>query len=207
MRALPFLLFLSLYQFYLFSQDKILLISGKTIEGKVLFVGADTITYQYPAKSETKTGFVETYRVFSITGSDGKENVVYKFDSLTANDRREDELRNFIAGEQDAFSGYKPAFAAVSSFAISGAAAFIMNGSFIIIAVPFVTYMLHVMLYGTRIDKLSVRNTRLLANPDYIEGYKRIAKSKKNRNALWGSIVGAGVGFGVYMLAKNDSNF
>jgi preprotein translocase subunit SecG len=198
-------LFLAIFQSY--SQDKIVLISGKTIEGKVLSVNEDTIKFQQPGKGKVQEGFVESYRVFSIQYAGGKEEVIYKYDSLTVNDRTEEELRNFIAGEQDALRGYKPAFAAVLSFGISGAAAFLMNGSFIIIVVPFVTYMAMTLLYKTNIDKNTVRNPQLISNPDYIEGYKRIAKSKKNRNALWGSIIGAGLGYGVYVLSQSESNF
>lgn len=200
-----FIIFLSFTVLKLHAQDKILLISGKTIEGKVLSEGEDTIKFQYPDKSEES--FVESYRVFSIQYGGGKETVIYKYDSLTVNDRTEEELRNFIAGEQDALLGYKPAFAAVLSLGISGAAAFLMNGSFVIIVVPFVTYMAMTLLYRVNIDKNTVRDPKLISNPDYIEGYKRIAKSKKNRNALWGSIIGAGLGYGVYMLSQSESDF
>lgn len=173
----------------------------------MLSVDEDTVHFQYRHKDKTKEGFIESYRVFSVQYASGKEKVIYKYDSLTVNDRTEEELRNFIAGEQDALRGYKPAFAAVLSFGISGAAAFLMNGSFAILAVPFVTYMAITVLYRANVDKNTVRDPRFLSDRDYIEGYKRIAKSKKNRNALWGSVIGAGVGLGVYMLSQSESDF
>lgn len=191
----------------LFSQDKIVLISGKTIEGKIISVTEDTIRFQFPEKQKTETGYIESYRVFSIVYPDGKETVIYKYDTLTVNDRTEEELRNFITGEQDALRGYKPSSAAIFSLLISGTTAFLLKGSFIIIVVPFVTYMAFAALLKPGIDKNSVRNPGLLSNPDYIEGYKRIAKSKKNRNALWGSVIGAGVGLGVYIISHSPSDF
>lgn len=191
----------------LFSQDKIVLISGKVIEGKVLSVEEDSIRFQYRHKDKTREGFIESYRVFSIQYASGKEKVIYKYDSLTVNDRTEEELRNFIAGEQDALLRYKPAFAAVLSFGVSGAAAFLMNGSFAILAVPFVTYMAVTILYRAHVDKNTVRDPKFLSDRDYIEGYKRIAKSKKNRNALWGSLIGAGIGYGIYILSQSESDF
>lgn len=202
-----FILLLSLITLNLFSQDKILLISGKTIEGKILNIGEDTIRFQFRNKEKTEESFVESYRVFSINYDNGKEKIIYKYDSTTVNDRSIEELRNFIAGEQDALKGYKPAFAGLLPFLISGAITFVMKGSFAIIVVPFLTYMAFVVLFRAGIDKHSVRDPKLLSNPDYIEGYKRIAKSKINRNALWGSIIGTGVGFGIYMISKSESDF
>ncbi len=202
-----FIFFLSLISNDLFSQDKILLISGKIIEGKVINVGEDTIRFQFRNKEKTEEGFIESYRVFSIQYDHGNEKVIYKYDSTTVNDRTEDELRNFITGEQDALKGYKPAFAGVLSFLISGAITFLMNASFAVIVVPFVTYMAFVILYRAGIDNHTVRDPKLLSNPDYIEGYKRIAKSKKNKNALLGSIIGTGVGLGVFLLSQNENDF
>ncbi len=202
---LIFLSLVLLFQNPALSQDKILLISGKTIEGKVLSVATDSIRYEYPFNGKkTHVAYVETFRVFSITFNNGNEKVLYKYDSLTVNDRTEQELRNFIAGEQDALRGYKPAFAGVLGFGISGALAFIINGSFFVILAPVATYIALSFLYRTSIDRSSVRDAKLLSNPDYIEGYKRIAKSKKNRNALWGSFLGAGVGYGVFILSQKD---
>lgn len=200
------LLYCSLYS-PLFSQDNILLISGQTIEGKILSAGDDTIRYTYLKKGKSKEGFVEAYRVFSLQYQSGEEKVIYMFDSLTANDRTVAELRNFIIGEQDAILGYRPFFTTAFSFLISGTAAFLLDGSFVIIVVPFITYMSFIMLNRPGIDRSTIRDPKLLSNPDYLEGYKRIAKNKKNRNALWGSLIGAGVGYGVFLLAESGPGF
>lgn len=191
----------------LFSQDKIVLISGQTIEGDILSVSPDTIRYSYKKNGKVKERFIEPYRVFSIQYEGEQEQVVYQFDSTTANDRTEEEVRNFIKGEQDAIIGYKPFFTSALAFALSGTVAYLLNGSFIIIVVPFVTYMSFILLTRGNIDRSTVRDPKLLADPDYIEGYKRIAKNKKNKSALWGSLIGAGVGYGVYLLSVSDAGF
>lgn len=187
-----------------YSQDKIILISGQIIDGRVLSVNEDTIRFQYPKKNKIKEGFVEAYRVFSIQYADGNEKVIYKYDTLTANDRTEEEIRNFIAGEQDALQGYKGLNSAFIPLVISGAGAFVIKDNFLIIAVPFVTYMTYIALTRPRIIPSTVRDPKLLSSPDYVEGYKRIARSRKNRNALWGSILGAGMGLGAYIMSKDS---
>lgn len=201
-RCIFFFLFISVHAF---SQDKIILVSGTEIDGKVLSITEDTIFYQTSKKGKTKEIFLESYRVFSIQYENGKEEIMYKQDTI-ANFKTEEELRNFIAGEQDALRGYTPYFATITALAVASVGAFFLH-NFLVFAVPFVTYMIVVIASLQRVEKNSVRDPNLLVSPDYIDGYMRVVKNKKNRNALWGSIIGAGAGFAVYAIFGSRSGY
>jgi hypothetical protein len=52
------------------------------------------------------------------------------------------------------------------------------------------------------IDRKTVRDEKLLEQETYVQGYERVARSKKIQNALKSSTVGLAIGIGAYLLVK-----
>jgi len=179
-----------------FAQDKIIMMNGKILEGTDIKIDTDELRYKEMKGNKPKERILEKYRVFAIE-KNGKEDVIYKYDTLEGNFYTEDEMRLFVYGQQDAWAGSKPAWTGIVGAAVSGSTAYFLarEGNFIVVLVPIVSYLGLAILSRPKINKSSVRNKDYLGEGAYVDGYTRIAASKKNKNALWGSIGGFLVGF------------
>lgn len=198
-----------------FAQDKIQLMNGRVLRGKLGTEHEEYFNFSYYKKGGKVVPMELTkYRMFSYTNSSGDETVLYKQDSLMGNFFTKNEMKMFVYGERDAFANYKSTGWFVTGLGLGFTSVildtydFSPNGGFFQIspsifpvAVPFVVTI------GAGIVKPKVRkeyaaDVSFLGSEHYIEGFQKIAKVKKLKNALLGSIIGVGSGFLVYSLAK-----
>lgn len=183
-----------------YSQDKIQLIGGKVLIGKVLSVSTDTVKYKPEKKS--KEIILESERVFSILYDNKKEEVIYKQDSLIGNFYSEEDMRMFVYGKQDAWSGYKPKLIPLVGFIVSGVGSYLAGNSIVVLGVPFLSYFGTMLFTIPSIDVNTVRDKNLLENDPYIDGYSVVARIKKNNMSLIGSVAGTAVGSSTYFITK-----
>lgn len=198
-----------------FSQDKVQLMNGKVLRGKLIKEYDDYFDFQYYQKGgKVKTLELTKYRMFGYTNAEGKETILYKQDTLMGNFFTQSEMKMFVYGERDAYSNYKSTPWFVAGVGVGFASVildtydygpsggfFKVSPSIAPIAVPLV------MTIGSGLIKTKVRkeyasDVSFLGSEYYIEGFQKIAKVKKLKGTLFGSIVGVGAGFLVYSLAK-----
>jgi hypothetical protein len=164
-------------------QNKILLLSGKTIETEHFSVGDEYLSYK-KSSGKKLLGTLDKYDVFSVTDSAGNENLIYQpADSL---DFTVDEARNYILGEQAAFSVYKKPATAWSS-AIIGAGSSIL--AFYALPVPMV-YAVVLGRFNPKVQNVPSNIDPAIASSEpFVYGYKRSARNLKIQRSLkWGYI-------------------
>lgn len=78
------------------------------------------------------------------------------------------------------------------------------GGSFFFFVVPF-GVTAGATIPAITINRETVRDTKLLSEPRYIEGYERVARSKKLMNVLYGSFAGMVTGVLTYQVILNNN--
>ena len=103
-------LFLTAVLLVLFSnaQDRINLMNGQILQGKVLGQSSLEIRYQVRKGDHLIERTEPTEGVFSVTDSLGHEKVWYFMDTVFGNDLTVQQMRWYMNGERDARKGYKP---------------------------------------------------------------------------------------------------
>jgi hypothetical protein len=108
-----------------FSQDTLLLLSGKKIVVSSVDLHDNTIAYKTIKKPVLKT--IDPDRVFSVIYKDGTERIVYRTDSLDPLDFKVEEMRSFISGVQDAKHLYRNKFFMISGFVVGIGSVYALN--------------------------------------------------------------------------------
>lgn len=183
------------------AQDTIVLLTGHIIPCKVYQENENVITCEFVKKGREEKLIIDTYRVFSIKFANGQEKVFYEQDTTKGNWFTVDEMRYFIYGEQDAMKGYKSPMTTVLGLIAGGGAGFFALESLILFGAPLV-YTAGNLIPYIIIDRKTVRNEKLLEQETYVQGYERVARSKKIQNALKSSAAGLAIGIGAYFLVK-----
>lgn len=180
--------------------DKIVLLSGKVLDNVQVTTFTEIQIKYVDRNSRKKTErFIDKYRVFSVEYSNGKEEVIYEYDTLMENDFTVDEMRHFIQGEQDAMAYYHPRLNTLLAGVLSAAGGYALASSFFVVTVPFASTVI-ASLPKVKIRPEKVSDPKLLAQPTYILGYERVAKSHKIQNALKGSVLGVAAGISAFWL-------
>jgi hypothetical protein len=177
--------------------DSILLNSGRYLSVRVVDTSGFAIQIEKLNSKKHRRVEVPRDNIFSIKfGSSGKEVIFYTCDTLLGNEFTVDEVRRFIAGEQDAQRGYRSRGTLAGSFVIGVTAGII--GQVIAIIPPFL-YSTLTTPFPVKIRHKSVRNIHNVVSDAYLRGYALTAKHKRTMNSLlWGEI-GAAVGLFIHI--------
>lgn len=203
-RRVNILLILGIFLFsiHVNGQDKLLFLNGKELKGKLI----EKTNYEFTFKNKNDKQFIiDKYRVFSYT-QNNKESIVYKFDTLSGNFLKMEDMKMFVYGERDAQLTFKPRLTNGIGFAVGGAAGYMMNRdqSIVYLPVPLV-YTAITLLFPTKVKQDKLADPRYLNEDEYLRGYERIARGKRTQGALKSSIFGLGVGFLIGVLTKASS--
>jgi hypothetical protein len=196
-----FITLICLISFSSRSQDTITLLTGHTIIAKIYQENEAVITCEFVKKKVEQRLILDSYRVFSIKYANGEEKVFYEQDSTKGNWFTVDEMRYFIYGEQDAMKGYKSPMTTILGVIAGAGAGFFAMESLILFGAPLVYTTGNILPYII-IDRKTVRDEKLLEQDTYVQGYERVARSKKIQNALKSSAAGLALGIGAYFLVK-----
>ncbi len=182
---------------YVWSQnDKLYLINGSIVTGKISYLGADTITF---ITKKNKTISFDKYRVFSVEYEEGKKQIIYNQDTSKGRDYSVREMELFMLGGQDA-RNHKTVFPFVVGTLLGGVGGYVSAGSFLVVGVPFVSMIGTAVITMPFTGKGGVRNKEWLKDENYRRGYKRAVKGKKNNQIIWGSFIGTLAGFAISTL-------
>ncbi|MFM7217510.1 MAG: hypothetical protein ACKO1U_05785 [Bacteroidota bacterium] len=171
------------------AQDTLLLLNGhQLIADSIRLEGFDVAAF---LKDRKKPKQINSYRVFSIRHADGQEEVVYQKDITDPLDFSEEEMRMFIAGEQDADRYYKNNFNKGLSFAVGfGSSLAAIYG----LVIP-PLYSTVVGSFTPNMDRMKVSDESLRSNQVFCEGYQSTVRRKKIKNSLLSGLAGFAAGF------------
>ncbi len=176
---------------FVFSQNTITLLNGKTIDyhSYSIDLNKDYFKYSYfDKKGEIeKTDSIELSHIYSIT-ENSVDSVVYQ--ALTEDEIPADKMKYVVLGFQDAFDNHKSWPFAVTGFAI-GTTSFILPVDLLLsLAIP--------MTYSSASFLVKPSKSRILKKmpPEYdgdyyFIGYENAAVHKNFKKAAYGSAAGA----------------
>ncbi len=190
-----------IFSYPLLAQDKITLLSGKVLEGKVTAVDSAGIDYEYQKKGKLKKIRLDDYRLFSIKYADGNEEIIYKQDSLSGRNYSVKEMGAFVKGERLAMEEFRGTVPILYTFMLSSVAPVVMNGTIFAVPIP-VIVAFTTLIPGPKINPDKVSEKDLLKEGYYLKGYQRVIRSKRLNRSVIAGFVGVGVGFGVRALIK-----
>ncbi|MCI1752436.1 MAG: hypothetical protein LKM36_06055 [Flavobacteriales bacterium] len=181
---------------HLHAQDKINLMNGQILEGKVLGQSTLEIRYQVPKGARLVERTEPTEGVFSVTDSLGAERVWYFKDTMIGNDYTVPEMRWFINGERDARKGYRPVLPVLGGFVVGAGLTMGLGLDVNSLLLPpvYAGLMAWPRVYVTQ---GSITDPNMEGDPVYATGYSAVGRSKRVVNSLLSTAVGVAVGLAV----------
>lgn len=178
--------------------------SGDSLHGKLLAADGTEVIMRLPARSKrgkkrakTRDLAIHKSEVFSIMFENG-EWVLYAPDELLGDDLSVDEMRVYLAGEQDASDLYNSKPTALVGFIFGTGTAILASGGLFLTILPPLVYTGAQFLPVIRIRENTIRKPEHRFNELYADGYGRVARSRKFLAGLKGSAIGTAVGVAVY---------
>lgn len=185
-------------------QDRILLMNGQEIRGRVLGQSSLEIRYLETHKNSLLKRAEPTESVFSVTDSAGVEKVWYFHDPEFGNDLTVDQMRWYIKGEQDARIGYKPIVPVLGGF---------LTGAGLVLALDLeVNSLLIPPVYAglmswprVNVTRGSIRDPLMEGDPSYAMGYAAVGRPKRVVKSLLSTTAGIAVGLLIRQLIINPN--
>ncbi|GEM_PF-245349 len=186
------------------AQDRILLMNGQTIQGRVLGQSTLEIRYQVPKGARLIERSEPTESVFSVTDSLGHERVWYFMDTVFGNDYSVDQMRWIIKGEQDARDGYRPLWPMIGGFVFGAGTVVALDLEVMSLLLPPI-YAGVMALPRVHVTRGSIRDPLMEGDPYYATGYASAGRTKRVLRTLYSTLAGVAVGLAVRQLVINPN--
>ncbi len=185
------------------SQDKLLLMNGSEVACHILSDDGTFMVFELTKKNgKVKKREVHKSDVFSYTRADSAEHVLYLQDSLFGDIYTEDQMRIYLAGENDGRTRYHAIPTGVVGFLLCGTAAYLGQDGFLTLVGPPVLYALIQLAPKIRIREKFMSSPYYKYNDIYADGFEPPARTKKIVTALKGGYAGAAAGIILYFILK-----
>lgn len=190
------LVLLAAYAAGLSAQDKISLMNGQELTGKVIAQSTLEIRYLVPRKNRSVERSIPTTSVFSVTDSVGRERMWYFQDTIFGNTYSIPEMRWYIKGERDARDGYRPLGPMIGGFVLGAGAVIALDLETSALAIPpiYGGIMAWPRVYVTR---GSISDPHMEGDPIYATGYSAAGRPKRVFKSMLSSAIGVVVGLAV----------
>jgi hypothetical protein len=150
-------------------------------------------------RRKPKTMAIHKSEVFSVTFPEG-EWVLYAPDEVLGDDLSIDEMRIYIAGQQDARDLYNAFPTTLVGVVVGAGGAILASGGLIITILTPVAYGSAQFLPILRIRESTIRNPEHRFNDVYAAGYERVARSRKVLGGFKGGALGMIAGVATWFL-------
>lgn len=199
-----FLLFLLPLHLICTAQDKINLMNGQILEGRVL--GQSTLEIRYEVKRGDRLIQREepTEGVFSVTDSLGREKIWYFMDTVFGNELSIPQMRWYLKGERDARSGYKPWGPMIGGFLLGAGAVIALDLEVNSLIIP-PAYAGLMAWPRVNVTRGSITDPAMEGDPYYAMGYAVVGRPKRVIKSLIASALGVGVGLFVRQVIINPN--
>lgn len=191
------------------AEASLLAMSGKVIEGRLISTEGTELKMEVAQrerrffkrkKAKKKILGLHKSDVFSVTFPEAGEWVIYAPDDALGDDLTSDEMRIYIAGQQDASDLYRSRGTALLGFIVGAGGAIFASGGLLFTILPPMGYTAFQFVPFIRIKEHTIRNPEHRFNDVYAAGYERVARSKKLLGGLKGSGLGMLVGVATWFL-------
>lgn len=186
------------------AQDRINLMNGQVLEGRVLGQSTLEIRYQVSKKDRLIERSEPTESVFSVTDSLGKEKVWYFMDTVFGNDLSIPQMRRYLVGERDARNSYKPWGPMIGGFLVSAGAVIAMDLEVNSLIIP-PAYAGLMAWPRVNVTRGSISDPGMEGDPYYAMGYSAAGRPKRVIKSLIASALGVGVGLFVRQVIINPN--
>lgn len=185
-------------------QDRILLMNGQTLKGRVLGQSTLEVRYQVRHGDHLRERSEPTESVFSVTDSLGREKVWYFMDTLFGNEYSIDQMRWYIKGEQDARKGYRPLWSMLGGFAVGAGAVLAFDLEVTSLFIP-PAYAGLMALPRVHVTRGSITDPLMEGDPFYATGYAQVGRTKRVLRGLYSTFAGVAVGLAVRQFIINPN--
>lgn len=189
---------------FVHAQEKVLFLNGSEGTYSILDSTGAKIKAEYKVGNKTKKTDLDKEDIFSITYNGSNEVIFYKQDSLSQDNYLDiNDMRAYIAGEQDALKHFRSPFSTISSAGIG-----IASGFYAPTLLSPVAPALWVGFMGSRwikIKRRHVTDSKYIREDMYVVGYGRTARSLRVQNALKAAAIGLATGLiGNFLIYGNN---
>lgn len=195
--SLLFIFFLFISSGQIFSQNKILLLNGKTREVKSYEVKGDWLFYKRLDDAKEKTRRIDKYNVFSVTKPNGMEEIVYDPDTALEGDPGVEQVRKYIRGEQYGMAVYNAPWNKFESEVVGLTAGLL---TFYGPGLVFINSMTLSRINPGKIPKTALIEPEIFSSEEFKAGYKKYARNRKTKDSLIFGGIGFTIGFTFFAL-------
>lgn len=186
------------------AQDKINLMNGQIIEGRVLGQSTLEVRYQVKKKDRLIERSEPTESVFSVTDSLGKEKIWYFMDTVFGNDLSIPQMRWYMAGERDARKGYKPWGPMIGGFLLGAGTVIALDLEVNSLIIP-PAYAGLMAWPRVNVTRGSISDPAMEGDQHYAMGYNAAGRPKRVIKSLISSALGVAVGLFVRQVIINPN--
>ena len=199
MKASLFFLFIGALFLNSSAQDTLLMMSGKSLLGKITDEDGAYILLEIPKNNgKTKVLSYDRAEIFSFKKA-GKDSIVYQMDPVFGEELTQEEMRMFMYGQDDARNGHPMLYNQLGGFALGLGTSLALDGG----ALPFLTpvmYSLTMQIPVVKVKESAIMDQRNTLSPYYLEGYNATARSKKFIKGFLSTMAGVFLGSGIILL-------
>ena len=149
----------------------------------------------------TQAIVLDHYRIYSLKYANGNSEVIYKRDSIIGRNYTVKQMGAFVAGERYGFEHFNGTGTIIYGLLAGGGAAFMLRG---ILAAPAAIALGFTTLIPPpqKINPEDVADKELLKEKYFLEGYKRVVRSKRLGRGIVSAIGGAALGITIAVLTE-----
>lgn len=177
------------------AQDTLLLMNGRDLPCKIV-EDSGTVFLALLRKPNGKVIFREIHKndVFSVTRMGEQEKILYMQDEMLGNIYTADEMRFYLAGENDARQNFNAWPTFFVGYALCAGAALAGGDGYITTLAPPIIYTLVQLIPKVKIREKTMSHPDYKYNDLYADGYEPPARTRKISRALEGGFLGSATG-------------
>ncbi len=183
------------------AQDSLLLMNGRTLSCQIVADSGTVFVIQYATrKGKIKTNEIHKSEVFSITKKGEDEEILYAPNPMIGDIYSVDEMRFYMAGENDARNNFSTWPTFIAGFILCGGISYLGEEGLLLTLIPPLAYTAIQLIPKIKIRENTISDMSHQYNDFYADGYEPPARSRKVIRALQGAYAGAATGLALYML-------
>lgn len=177
------------------AQDSVLLMNGREMECTILSDSGTVLLLQL-TKPNGKVIVREIHKndIFSVSSGGGGEEIFYLQDEMLGNIYSADEMRYYLAGENDARQNFDPWPTFVLGFALCAGASLWGGDGYITAVGPPIMFTLVQLIPKIKIREKTMSHPEYKYNDMYADGYEPPARTRKLSRAMEGGFLGSAAG-------------
>jgi len=184
-----------------FTQDTLLLMNGRTLNCNILADTGTVFVFELVKKNgKIKVHELHKSDVFSVTKKDSLEYILYSPNPMMGDIYQVDEMRFYLAGENDARNNFTAWPTFIVGFVLCGGISYFGEEGLLLSIVPPLVYAVAQLIPKIKIREETISDMSYQHNDFYADGYEPPARSRKIIRALQGAYAGAAAGLAAFIL-------